>query len=176
MLNVVEELYRACNTERERGRERERGHCLHLVTVAACGKGGSARGCYPCTSTVVFLSYSVFCSPWAVVVFPTIVGFPLYILCLNFVSLFSAYFVHTPSFRLWPKKLGNRILTATTSLTHSLSLCVTRSVQLFYNIQQPYALQLKICALSHIYTHMTLRHIYICVLPIGRNRSGPVLR
>ena len=58
------------------------------------------------------------------------------------------------------------------SLSLSLSLSVTHSVQIFYNNYQHVH---KICALSHIYTYMTFRHIYICVLPIGRNRSGPVL-
>ena len=53
---------------------------------------------------------------------------------------------------------------ATTSL--SLTLCTTISIKQ----QQPSNI-MKVCALSHIYTHMTFRHIYICVLP---NRSGPI--
>ena len=57
------------------------------------------------------------------------------------------------------------------SLSLSLTLCTTNS------IQQPLSsTTTKVCALSHIYTYMTFRHIYICVLPIGRNRSGSVLR
>ena len=66
---------------------------------------------------IVLLSYSVFCSLWAVVVFPTIVGFPRYTLCLNFVSLFSAYFMHTSSFRLWLNELGNQILSRIVTTT-----------------------------------------------------------
>ena len=37
---------------------------------------------------VVYLSHSTFYSLWAVVVFPTIVGFPRYILCLHIISVF----------------------------------------------------------------------------------------
>ena len=44
-------------------------------------------------------------------VFPTIVGFPRYILCLNIISVFCIYFVHTSTVRLWPNELVNLFLT-----------------------------------------------------------------
>ena len=111
LMVVVEKLYKACNRERER----ERGRCLHLVTATACGEEEDKGSLPLCVFfDIVFLSYSVFCSPWAVVVFPIIVGFPRYILCLNFVLLFSVHFVRTSSFRLWLNELGNRILTENT--------------------------------------------------------------
>ena len=49
------------------------------------------------------------------------------------------------------------------SLRHALSRSVHLTLQLFYNISN----YIKNCALSHIYTHMTFRHIYISVHPIG---------
>ena len=79
----------------ERERERERGCCLHLVTAAACGEEEDKRSLPLCLLDIVFLSYSVFYSLGVVVVFPTIVGFPRYILCLNiafcFLRSFRAY-------------------------------------------------------------------------------------
>ena len=57
-------------------------------------------------------------------------------------------------------------------LSLSPSLC-TRAIQPLYKYVTT---TITFCALSHIYTYMTFRHIYICVLPIGRNRSEPVLR
>ena len=65
---------------------------------------------------------------------------------------------------------GGYTVEATTSL--SLSLSLTRSVQLLQSNIDNYN---KLCTLSHIYTYMAFRHIYISVLPIGRYRSGPVL-
>ena len=42
-------------------------------------------------------------------VFPTIVGFPRYILCLDIANCFSYIFdlVHTSKVRLWPNELGH---------------------------------------------------------------------
>ena len=59
----------------------------------------------------------------------------------------------------------------------SLSLSHTHALlHALYNYLYKYVTTTHhICALSHIYTYMTFRHIYICVLPIGRNRSGPIL-
>ena len=65
---------------------------------------------------------------------------------------------------------GGYTVEATTSL--SLSVSLTRSIQL---LQSNIDNSSKLCALSHIYTYMAFRHIYISVLPIGRYRSGPVL-
>ena len=64
---------------------------------------------------------------------------------------------------------GGYTVEATTSLSLSLRIC-TRS---FYN--NTTTTTCKICALSRIYTYTTFRHIYVSVLQIGRNRSGPVL-
>ena len=68
---------------------------------------------------------------------------------------------------------------ATTSVSVSLSLSL--SVHLLYNCSTTtdynnnttttFINTMKVCALSHIYTYMTFRHIYICVL---LNRSKPI--
>ena len=57
----------------------------------------------------------------------------------------------------------------------SLSLCLSHALYnySYNNATTPIP---RNCALSHIYTHMIFRHIYISVLPIGRYRSGLVLR
>ena len=73
---------------------------------------------------------------------------------------------------------GGYTVEATTSLSLSLSLCLSLTLCTTFlqsNIDNNLHISMKICALSHIYTYMTFRHIYISVLPIGRNRSGPVL-
>ena len=67
---------------------------------------------------------------------------------------------------------GGYKMEATTSLSLSPSLC-TCAIQPLYKYVTTTT---TFYALSHIYTYMTFRHIYICVLPIGRNRSEPVLR
>ena len=75
--------------DRERERERERGRCLLCVTVAVCGEEEDERSLALRFLDCVFLSYSdIVYSLWAVVVFPTIVGFPRYILCLHIISVF----------------------------------------------------------------------------------------
>ena len=79
-----------------RERERERDRCLLCVTAAACGEEEDERSLSLRLLDCVFLSYSgIVYSLWAVVVFPTIVGFPRYILCLHIISVFCVYFVHT---------------------------------------------------------------------------------
>ena len=77
-------------------RESERGCCL-LVVTAACGEGEEDKRSLPLCFffDVVYLSHSTFYNLWAVVVFPTIVGFPRYILCLHIISVFCVVFVHT---------------------------------------------------------------------------------
>ena len=50
-------------------------------------------------------------SVWAVVVFPTIVGFPRYILCLDIAYCFLHFdWVHTSKVRLWPNELVDLFL------------------------------------------------------------------
>ena len=57
-------------------------------------------------------------------------------------------------------------LSLSLSLTHTHTLYTTNFIQ-----QQHSSTHLKVCALSPIYTYMTFRHIYICVL---LNRSRPI--
>ena len=89
--------------ERERERERKRSlpHCNRREA-----KKGRKRSSSLCSPIVVFLSHSVFCSLWAAVVFPTIVGFStltsVYSSFAYFIFLFS---VHNPTARLWPSKV-----------------------------------------------------------------------
>ena len=59
--------------ETERERERERDRCLHCVTAAACGEEEDKRLLPLCSLChCIPLSYSIFYSLWAVVVFPTL--------------------------------------------------------------------------------------------------------
>ena len=81
-------------------RERKRGCCFLIVTAAACGKKGIERSLPLRFLYCVFLSYSdIVYSLWAVVVFPSIGGFPRYTLCLHiifvFLCLFRAYILHS---------------------------------------------------------------------------------
>ena len=86
-------LYRVSCIERERERERSLPPSCNRRRV--WWRRGQEVVASVFFFDIVFLSYSVFCSPWAIVVFPTIVGFPRYILCLNFVfsifCIFRAY-------------------------------------------------------------------------------------
>ena len=72
----------------------------------------------------------------------------------------------TSSTSLFATRGGGYKMEATTSLTLSLSLsvCVTCSVQLFYNIQQPYAQLLKTCASdsAQVNLNLTASPIRIC--------------
>ena len=71
-------------------RKKTRGRCLYVFIDS------------------VSLSHSAFYSLWAVVVFPTIVGFPRYILCFNIAYCFlHSVLVHTSKVRLWPNELGD---------------------------------------------------------------------
>ena len=81
----------------------------------------------------------------------------------------------TTSCLLLPTRGGGYTVEATTSLSLSLSFSVYLSHALYNFYKVILTTPQKTGALSHIYTYMTFRHIYISVLPIGRNRSGPVL-
>ena len=76
--------------KRERECVRERGRCLLLcVTAAVRGEEEDERSLPLRFLDCVFLSYSdIVYSLWAVVVFPTIVGFLRYILCLDIAYCF----------------------------------------------------------------------------------------
>ena len=65
---------------------------------------------------------------------------------------------------------GGYKMEATTSLSLSLSLSLYL-LHTLYNFSTTTINIYKVCALSHIYTYMTFRHIYICVL---LNRSEPI--
>ena len=87
-------------------RERERGHCLLCVTAAAYGEEEDERSLPLRFLDIVLLLHSAFYSLWAVVVFPTIVGFPRYILCAVIATHCFVHcgFVLTSNIRLWPNE------------------------------------------------------------------------
>ena len=98
---------------RETYREREREVVASIVQPPPRVVKKKTGGCCLCVFfDSVFLSYSVFYSLWAIVVFPTIVGFPRYIFCLNIILFFyvSCDYVHSSLVQLWPNKLVNRFL------------------------------------------------------------------
>ena len=90
---------------------RERCRCLLCVTAAACGEEEDERSLPLRFLDCVFLSYSgIVYNLWAVVVFPTIVGFStLHLVSPHyfcFLCLFRAYILYI---RLWPNVLVEQI-------------------------------------------------------------------
>ena len=86
--------------DRERDRERDRGSCLHC-NHRVWRREKCKRSLPLCFHCCIPLTYSVFCSLWTAVVFPTF-GFSTLNTCvISFIAVFL-FQVHNLITRLWP--------------------------------------------------------------------------